>query len=574
MRSWMVANYLSKLKRTMKKIFAILCATVALFSCSQGDLLETENTQDQTPQGAPVNFNITVEEQGTTKALKTAWVTGDVIYIKFREIDDKYLTITYNGTNWIAQAYNSTNAATTFVESDFIGLDDAKKSVGAVHFPVAVDATLSGSRLSFQKNSEAVKTYFLYQDGANYTVDGADVTLTLSLQKPTNMVLFHIPGIEANVSDYTLYIDKYPDNLVVRSCLYIENSSLSYTANSATYSGFQGFADENGAIFSVYFFNGHSIGEATTYTFTVKGPVQEYTISGSLTLQSGNQYRLPALNSGKWTKKYGEFSVGSTTKVYIAPGNLQATTTDLGATWTWAFAANQWDYIGNAGANTSINGNGTVSANGTVDLFGWVGASNSDWTGGAMYGISNSTYSSTYGNVIGESLKSDWSNTIGSGWRTPTIDEWYYLCKERESGATVNGTSNARHVYATINTDATEVNGMILFPDGVTISSSEATSWGSINGAGAFADATKCTSAQWNALATKGCVFLPTAGLRESGASVPSFQLEKGYYWSSSSSSTYGDRALDFKFGNNATVTSDFLSRYYGASVRLVHDVE
>ena len=66
------------------------------------------------------------------------------------------------------------------------------------------------------------------------------------------------------------------------------------------------------------------------------------------------------------------------TKVCFAPGNLQATYN--GSTWNWAFAENQWDYIGYYGANLYVEGNGTVSVNGTVDLFGWVGET-STWTG-------------------------------------------------------------------------------------------------------------------------------------------------------------------------------------------------
>lgn len=265
----------------------------------------------------------------------------------------------------------------------------------------------------------------------------------------------------------------------------------------------------------------------------------------------------------------GKFTVAAGKQVYFSQGNLQATYD--GSDWSWALATNQWDYIGNATANTSINGDGTVSANGTVDLFGWIGASKSR-SGVAMYGISDSKAPAYYTGEKGESLQSDWGNTIGSGWRTPTRDEWYYLLNTRESGATVNGTNDASHVYATINTDATEVNGMIIFPDGVTISTSEATSWSTINGTGSFAEATKCTSAQWNALEAKGCVFLPVTGLR-SGNEVPDYQLSYGYYWSSTSSPDYDSRALDLKFGNNSTVSANWLDRYYGAAVRLVQDI-
>ncbi len=271
----------------------------------------------------------------------------------------------------------------------------------------------------------------------------------------------------------------------------------------------------------------------------------------------------------------GKFSVSNTKQVYFSKGNLQATWN--GSTWSWAFATNQWDYIGNAAGNTSINGDGTVSANNvTVDLFGWVGAS-STWTGAAQYGISNSTTTkstSTYGNVVEEALKSDWGNTIGTGWRTLTNNEWTYLFNTRTSGSTVNSTSNARYTHATINTDGTGVNGMILFPDGVTIANGEAT-WGKINGNSPWG--TKCTSAQWTALAAKGCVFLPAAGYR-TGSSVSNAGTH-GRYWSTvpytvDASTTASTKAYRVYFISNSLYPASNDNRNVGHSVRLVRQVE
>ena len=271
-------------------------------------------------------------------------------------------------------------------------------------------------------------------------------------------------------------------------------------------------------------------------------------------------------------------------KVQFAQGNLQATTTDLGVNWTWTLAANQWDYVGNATANNRINGNGTVSQNGTVDLFGWVGESNTTWEGdlgtklnAAMYGISNAgndgssdfvTSTDNYGNVASENLKSDWGNTIGTGWRTLTKDEWVYLLDTR-SGSTVNGTANARFTEATINTDGTAVNGIILFPDGITIENGEATSWGTING---FSDwGTKCTSSQWTALAAKDCVFLPAAGHR--WESTVSNVTERGRYWSSTISGP--TRAYYVRFrSNGGDYSSGQGNRCNGCSVRLVYPAQ
>ena len=263
---------------------------------------------------------------------------------------------------------------------------------------------------------------------------------------------------------------------------------------------------------------------------------------------------------------------GKKVKVVFAPGNLQATWD--GSKWSWAFAANQWDYIGKAAGNTSINGNGTVrNSNVTVDLFGWV-AESSNWKGAAQYGISNSTDDSpsTYGHSSDDNLKSDWGNTIGSGWRTLTSLEWSYVFYSRTSGSTVNGTINARYTLATINTESTGVNGLIFFSDGITVASDEATSWGIINGfkdGNTWDDATKCTSAQWTALAAKGCVFLPAAGYRV-GTEVSGDGLE-GLYWSSKSGSGVYAWGLNF---NEEELTYGDYCRYAGSSVRLVREVE
>ncbi len=240
-------------------------------------------------------------------------------------------------------------------------------------------------------------------------------------------------------------------------------------------------------------------------------------------------------------------------KVQFSQGNLQATYD--GSDWSWAFAKNQWDYIGNAAANTSINGNGTVSTNGTVDLFNVS-------TSATTYGIHNSTsYETYYGDFI------DWGNNMGDGWRTLASNEWKYILSKRNSGSTVFSTGDACYTHATINTDGTPVNGIILFPDGVTIARSEVTSCGSVNGNSEWG--TKCTSAQWTALEAKGCVFLPAAGYRY-GASV-SYTGDNGYYLSSTID-TWEKSEWPVCFSSNDLTPSGGTSRHLGCSVRLVKD--
>ena len=278
----------------------------------------------------------------------------------------------------------------------------------------------------------------------------------------------------------------------------------------------------------------------------------------------------------------GEFTVNAGgKKVWFSQGNLQAvcSSADNNAstqeTWTWRFAANQWEYIGSAAANNSINGNGSVSTAGTVDLFGWVGTSSSY----DNYGIWNNTTANSYGNTKNESLKNDWGhNAIANGgntadmWRTLTREEWGYMLSER-SGATVNGSNNVRFAKATIRTDATGVKGLLLFPDGVTFDASEA-SWGVLDD-GYENYTTTCTAAQWTALETKGCVFLPAAGNR-TGTTV-SDAGNAGAYWTATGSDSKASDTYPYSyrvyFGQTSWGNPQYYSKQqksYGHSVRLV----
>ena len=262
-------------------------------------------------------------------------------------------------------------------------------------------------------------------------------------------------------------------------------------------------------------------------------------------------------------------------QVQFSQGNLQATYD--GTKWTWAFATNQWDYIGNDAGNTSVNGDGTVSAAGTVDLFGWVGESNTTWTGAAKYGISNSNTTgdaNTYGNVAAEALRSDWGNTMDadwsnktgastSGWRTLTGGsggEWEYLFNTRTT------TSGIRYAKATVNGKV----GVILLPDDWDVSYYALTSANTPNAA---YTTNAITSDDWtNKLEAHGAVFLPAAGRRDD--TTVSYVGTAGCYWSSSPYTTSVHLAYCVYFTGGSLKPADYINRFYGFSVRLVRDAE
>ena len=262
----------------------------------------------------------------------------------------------------------------------------------------------------------------------------------------------------------------------------------------------------------------------------------------------------------------GVFSVSATKKVNFSCGNLQASTTDFGEHWTWDFATNQWDYIGNAVANNAINGNGTVSANGIVDLFGWS-------TEATYYGIDN-TNDRDYQTYTGDFR--DWGEHIGEGWYTLSIDEWVYLFRTRNGNkaSIVNGTTGIRFAKAKVNS----VSGVILFPDGGTFNENEFTTVAALNAESSL-EFTTCTANQWLALEEKGCVFLPAAGYRSCsyvygiGSILGVYDVGSiGHYSSSTPLSLFHSQFVSFD--QNYVSPQSNTYRCYGISVRLVREVQ
>lgn len=263
------------------------------------------------------------------------------------------------------------------------------------------------------------------------------------------------------------------------------------------------------------------------------------------------------MNAAVDGKLPGAFSVSGTKVVYFSKGNLQATTSDLGATWTWGFAENQWDYVGNAAANTSFDYWGGTG-NGSYDLFGWIGES-SALTDYRQYGIGSNYDFTDCGNTAGENLKADWGSLMGSDWRTLTYDEWQYLIKSRNNAANLRA-------YATVNGKT----GLILLPDSWASSSVEITT--------ANYTTNIISASDWSTLEEQGCVFLPAAGWR-SDDSVGGVG-EGGDYWSSSSPSgkQYDEgSAYCFFFDTDFSKQADGMhfnkrGRGFGLSVRLVSE--
>lgn len=213
------------------------------------------------------------------------------------------------------------------------------------------------------------------------------------------------------------------------------------------------------------------------------------------------------------------FSVAATKQVVFSPGNLQCSGVQSG-TYTWAFAANQWEVLGEANVTTDASGNAVLADK--IDLFGYSTYAPAAW------GISTSTDANDYSDSF-----IDWGNNVigadkANTWYSLTCPEWQYLLGQRANAASL-------FAFATVN----DVAGVIILPNdwvlpaGATFtpSSTLGAPWGygykDENKESHYAD-NVYTATQWQTMEAAGAVFLPTAGWR-TGTAVT--DLDKAGYW-------------------------------------------
>lgn len=522
---------MKKMISSMKTLVALLMVGATVTSCSSDDTIADQPVQQ--PVGPQV-YTMTVEAtkggDGTRalnldgNKLNATWTAGDEV-----EVWTEDGTTTKYGT-LIAQSDGASTKLTGTLTTKPSGGETLTLKYLSPNYS-SQDGTLTGTANSIDKVCDYATAT------VTATVDGDNVTTTAAAFENQQAVVKFTLKNKANDSD--LSATKLVVN--VGGTEYEVNP---VSATSEIYVAIPGF-------------NGQTI----TLTATVGSDTYTYEKSG-VAFTNGSFYRVAV----KMTKQAsapegaisGKFTINASgDKVYFSKGNLQATWD--GTSWNWHFAENQWDYIGNAAGNTTIDGDGTVSAsNVTVDLFGWVGASNTTWTGdlgttgnAAMHGISNSFEG--YGDNASEALKSDWGNTISDGytWFTLSSAEWTYLFNTR----TVNGGQGSGKSY-TLGQSVNDKLGVVIYPDDYT---------GSVY-----------AGSDWPTFEAAGCVFLPVAGFRVGTQANVYDAGTNGFYWSSSLYDADKPYYVFFSsvFLNPAAGGDDYGARFYGRSVRLVRPVE
>ena len=173
----------------MKKYLLFAATILALASCSKENAVKEEGPID----ASKIVFAINVENADATKAVKTAWEDGDVVYAFFEDNTTQYVKMTYNGSTW---TYKDKDGGTTF---SGLSLVSSGKKVSAVYMPgfvCSVDPTYNTDKWTFG----SVNGYFQTAAGVAYTVTSTSevttLSATLSLTAPSGISQVFIPNTE------------------------------------------------------------------------------------------------------------------------------------------------------------------------------------------------------------------------------------------------------------------------------------------------------------------------------------------------------------------------------------------
>ena len=289
-----------------KTLFFILGLALLAAGCSK----ENETTVADSPRHLTVDIKV----NAGTKAVKTDWDAGDIIYVFFdfndATTDTKHLTMTWNGSEW------DSSFSDPSLESELLGKTGGR--LCAVFFNQGTpDFSISTSEnytyLDFNLEQEVqnnCSTGFLVCLDQDYTVSEDKLTATMSMNhgNKDSIVQFFIPDLE-NADNYFFTCNQlmcfYPSSINY----YNDNDSCFLgTANHDYGSYMQGYYYSGGIAFTGLL-HSDANNKPVDYDFTLtdtKG-TEDYTddIVYSLsytekTISWLDAIKLPSLKSGKW----------------------------------------------------------------------------------------------------------------------------------------------------------------------------------------------------------------------------------------------------------------------------------
>ena len=528
----------------MKKgLFIIVAIAFALVSCN----METfDNTVDENlASKTNIVFDLTANHPFgiATKAIKTEWENGDVIYVFFNNVTaPKYLKMLFDGSQW-------TNIQMNGASEGSLGLaENAHGTMRAVYLPFGSTLTVGVDDTAFTF-SEITYSYYLTATLA-YTVRDGKVSGTFQMAIPDGYIQFFLD--DANASSSTSIELREPhltpqgiasvaaDGTIIHTTVahgaplkgYVYDKAVKESDESKGYLFSGILADVARNVSTDYYFTVVSGGWLGAYY--AKAFAGRTWYRGA---EEGRALKMPALSGWTAITDYKPIDLGldvNGKRIYWSSRNLGATQSGLPtadtdearhATWGDYYAWGEIAPYYLAGhAYDEVNSSWEVNKTG-YDWTSYSYANNNNPPKFSKYTASKNAYatSGTADGLTQLELADDAShvNLPGTLWRMPTYAEWSALVGDqsnwewlpKEKGRKVKGTTEGY---------------------------------------------------------TDRFIFLPAAGYRaDTYLQNPGYL---GYYWSSSLDLGYNpDSALDLRFDSSRFIDPGFY-RYYGFSVRPVSE--
>lgn len=409
-----------------KSILFMGCLALLVSGCNKEQQIEEPTSE--TPRH--LSFNITVNNDFDTRVVKTAWESGDKIYVVFDDFftdEGKtavyYLTMSYSDGTWTCSFSDS-------ALEEYL-LEQTEGKLTALYLPFGnpvFSYNSSRDRIDlnlFRPESNTIEvrsSSYSSCDGISYSVQEGVLSASLNMRIP-EFVQFFIDGIsESKAANYKL-TNEFMAMSKAGSCY---KSSSGYPVWQGVAgnigSSIDGFYYKNGILFSGYLLNS-VIGKETSYSITIvdnSGTTDAsdditYTLTRNATLSNHDSVKLPALNSGKWSTSINGHE-------YV----------DMGDAGKWATM--------NVGANKPED---------YGDYFAWGEIRPKDDYSEKVYSVTPETFA--------DAATVNW----GEGWRMPTDAEWNTLISSC-TWNTVNKTVDDESVFMGYNVVASNGNSIFL----------------------------------------------------------------------------------------------------------------
>ena len=402
----------------MKKLvsFATIAAFALLAACNKQSI-DIVTPEDTVPVQISFNLSATHPDGSLTKAVKTGWESGDVIFVFFSGVAaPKYLKMSFDGTSWTTTEMNGASAGSLGFSNGDSG------TMRAIYLPFGSTATVSADGGAFKFST----TYYSYYLTATlpYTVSAGSISGTFDMQIPTGYVQFFIDKADADPSDV---IELRNKNLTPQGIASVaSDGTITHTA-SATGAPLPGYVydkevkaggESKGYLFSGILAEG-ARNISTDYNFTLvaggwDGSYYKKSYTGKTFYRGdsdGRAIKLPAIASWTPITEYKPIDLGIDVggkRVYWADRNLGASS-ESGAGDYYAWGETTPYYTGDPQANPPAWKSGKEA--------GYVLASYSLYSSGYTKYISTTELETL-------ELADDAANVLlGGDWRIPTLSE-------------------------------------------------------------------------------------------------------------------------------------------------------